>query len=210
MHVSQSGKHACVQVASSKVVWECYWLGVVPGPRTSRPQVSVLQRTAHNHMPHPSPVGLKIAAVCATIFQALAVLGLVAFDIPYEIEGLGSVDGDGADMTFGSDSSDAHMPALIAFLCSIVALILAIVIIVMTCMAKWLQSSKLAGVAMLFNVIYYIYMIPWELEVFGVSLDVNPGYGLGAGMCTAAFFNFVYILVFAKKLGASTSTGASV
>jgi len=155
--------------------------------------------------------GVKVCAVCGVIFQLLATLFFVAGTMPIELCFSGfcaSDDVDSSDVTFGSDEIDGSAAAMIAFFLSIIALILAIVALVFVFKGNFVKAFKIFGVAMIPNVLVYIYMIPYEIDVGGFDYEVSPGYGLGGGMNTAAFFNFLFGLIFAKKVAANPPVGA--
>jgi hypothetical protein len=103
------------------------------------------------------------------------------------------------EITFGSDNVDGSGAALVAFLLAVLGVLLCLVATVFACKGKFKQVMGLLGVALICNVLYYIYMIPYDATG---QIEVKPGYSWGASCNNGAMINLAIGLLSASKAAA--------
>lgn len=116
-------------------------------------------------------------------------------------------DADMIDLTFGRDGVDGSPAVGIAFACSIICFLLALVGTILGFCGKMSGAMCCFGVALIFNCLYWIYLIPYDAEVDNSPAKprIKPSFGWGAGCNCGAFINLVLSLIFAK-LASKTQT----
>jgi len=102
------------------------------------------------------------------------------------------------EITLGTgDGIDMAITCMIALACALIATILAIAASCFACGGKFAKVQCLLGTAMIFNVVYYIYMIPYDATD---SIEIKPGYAWGATANHAAMFNMVIGMLAARSV----------